>query len=90
MLKRVIADCPIKPYVIDDGSDFDCIPFVGDSYFHRLKHKGKNQYYLNWQYAFDICKQSNEDFFLFIPDDFLNINYSVIERLHSQLNGKYV
>ena len=89
MLKKVIEQCPEKPYVIDDGSDFDAMQFVARSYFHRLRHKGKEQYYLNWQYAFEICKQSDDDFFLFLPDDFLQIDFDTIHKLHSQIKGKY-
>lgn len=89
MLAKVIEQCPEKPIVIDDGSDFDPMPFVGMCEFHRLEHKGKEQYFLNWQYAFEVCKQSNHDFFLFLPDDFLQIDFDTIHKLHSQIKGKY-
>jgi len=89
MLEKVIEQCPEKPYVIDDGSDFDCMPFVGKCFFHRLRHKGREQYYLNWQYAFEICKQSDDDFFLFLPDDFLNVEHVKIKHIHSNVHGKY-
>jgi hypothetical protein len=88
-LRKVIEDCPVKPYVIDDGSDFDPMPFARLSYFHKLEHKGREQFYLNWQYAFEICKQSDEDFFLFIPDDFLNVNHSKIKHIYDTLQGRY-
>ena len=90
MLEQVIDQCPEKPYVIDDGSDFDCMPLVCKSYFHKLRHKGREQYYLNWQYAFDMCKQSSDDFFLFIPDDFLHINHNTIQHIYQNTEGKYV
>ena len=90
MLEQVIDQCPEKPYVIDDGSTFDCMPLVRKSYFHRLRHKGREQYYINWQYAFEICKQSSDDFFLFIPDDFLHINHNTIQHIYQNTEGKYV
>jgi len=90
MLAKVIDQCPEKPIVIDDGSDFDSLLFAKKCEFHRLQHKGKEQYFLNWQYAFEICKQSNDDFFLFLPDDFLDIDFKTIHKLHSQIKGKYV
>ena len=89
MLAKVIDQCPEKPIVIDDGSDFDALLFAKKCQFHRLQHKGKNQYFLNWQYAFEICKQSDDDFFLFLPDDFLQIDFDTIHKLHSQIKGKY-
>ena len=89
LLKKVIEQCPEKPIVIDDGSDFDPMPFVGMCDFHRLRHKGKEQYFLNWQYAFKICAESTDDFFLFLPDDFLNVDHKTIEYLYTNLNGKY-
>lgn len=90
MLAKVIEQCPTKPIVIDDGSDFDPMPFVKKSEFHRLRHKGKEQYFLNWQYALKLCAESNDDFFLFIPDDFLNIDYKTIKHLYENLHGEYV
>lgn len=89
MLAKVIEQCPEKPIVIDDGSDFDPLLFAKKCEFHRLRHKGKEQYFLNWQYAFKICAESNEDFFLFLPDDFLNVDYKTIEYLYTNLKGKY-
>ena len=89
MLAKVIEQCPEKPIVIDDGSGFDPLLFAKKCEFHRLRHKGKEQYFLNWQYAFKICAESNEDFFLFLPDDFLNVDYKTIDHLYTNLKGKY-
>jgi hypothetical protein len=90
MLKRVIEQCPEKPIVIDDGSNFDPMPFVGISEFHRLRHKGKELFYKNWQYALDICKQSDNDFFLFLPDDFLNVQHKKTKYINNNVKGNYV
>lgn len=90
LLEKVINQCPEKPYVIDDGSDFDVMPFVSKSYFHKLKHKGKEHFYKNWQYALDICKQSDDDFFLFLPDDFINVEHTKINYIKSNVQGPYV
>ena len=89
LLKKVIGQCPEKPIVIDDGSNFDPMPFLGMCEFHRLEHKGKEQYFFNWQYAFEICKQSDDDFFLFLPDDFLSVDHKTIEHLYTNVKGKY-
>lgn len=89
MLAQVIKQCPEKPIVIDDGSDFDCMPFVSSSYFHKLRHKGREQYFLNWQYALALCAKSDDDFFLFLPDDFINVDYKTIKHIYNNLDGKY-
>lgn len=89
MLAKVIEQCPEKPVVIDDGSDFDPLLFAKKCEFHRLRHKGKEQYFLNWQYAFEICKQSDDDFFLFIPDDFSDIDYVRIDAIFNIMDGLF-
>lgn len=89
MLAKVIEQCPEKPHVIDDGSNFDSLLFAKKCHFHRLEHKGRKEYYLNWKYALEICKQSDDDFFLFLPDDFLDIDYKTIDHIYTNLKGKY-
>jgi hypothetical protein len=90
LLTKVVEQCPEKPVIIDDGSSFDPMPIAKKSYFHRLRHKGKEQFFLNWQYAFKICAESTDDFFLFLPDDFLNVDYKTIEQIHTNAKGKYI
>ena len=86
-LRRKLPDQRIV--VIDDGSDFDPMLFVNRCEFHRLVHKGKEQWWKNWQYAFDICKQSDDDFFAFMPDDWWDIWTNHMMQIHEDASGAY-
>ncbi len=86
-LRRKLPDERIV--VIDDGSDFDPMLFVHICEFHRLVHKGKEQWWKNWQYAFDICKESGDDFFAFMPDDWWDIWVDDIMQIHKDASGAY-
>ena len=94
MLQRLVHELKEKLpdqriVVIDDGSDFDPMPFVDHCEFHRLKHGGKEQWWQNWQYAFDICKESDDDFFAFIPDDWWDVWTDDMMRIHNDVSGAY-
>jgi len=80
MLKRLIEECPEKPIVIDDGSDFDAMPFVGSCEFHRLTHKGREGFWVNWHYALQRCKASDDEYFTFLADDFHSVQWGVIDK----------
>ena len=71
--------------VIDDGSTYDPIPFVGHCEYYRLNHKGKEEFYLNWKYAFSICKDSSDDFFMFMPDDFKFVDSQRVKKIYQHL-----
>ena len=80
MLKRLIEECPEKPIVIDDGSDFDAMPFVGMCEFHRLNHKGREGFWANWHYALQRCKDSDDEYFTFLADDFHSVDWETLAR----------
>ena len=84
MLKRLIEECPEKPIVIDDGSDFDAMPFVGMCEFHRLNHKGRKGFWANWHYALQRCKASDDEYFTFLADDFHSVQWDVLSRFKQE------
>ena len=67
--------------VIDDGSDYKALPFLDKCDYYRFTHKGKKGFWLQWQYALDIAKESGEDWFFFAQDDISNVNMAEIKRL---------
>jgi hypothetical protein len=94
MLQRLVHELKEKLpdqriVVIDDGSDFDPMPFVDHCEFHKLEHKGKEQWWKNWQYAFDICKESDDDFFAFMPDDWWDVWTDDMIKIHNDTSGAY-
>ena len=78
MLTRLVKECPERPVVIDDGSSYDPIEYVGICDYHRLKHKGKQGFWSNWNYALEICKHSNDEYFTFLADDFHGVKWDLL------------
>jgi len=78
MLARLIDECPEKPVVIDDGSDFDSLLFAKKCDFYRLNHKGKQGFWANWDYALKICQASDDEYFTFLADDFHSVQWDVL------------
>lgn len=78
MLKRLIAECPEKPVVIDDGSSYDPTEFLKISDYYRLNHKGKEGFWFNWDYALKICRESDDEYFTFLADDFHCVKWDLL------------
>jgi len=70
-----------NPVVIDDGSKYDCKPFLNKCEYHRGKHVGKEFFWATWDYAFKLCKESNDEYFYFFPDDWMNYDLSALESI---------
>ena len=68
--------------VIDDGSDYNAKPYLKLCDYHRLEHNGKEKFYVNWSYCFALCEDSCDDFFMFLPDDFSNIDCARINTIY--------
>jgi hypothetical protein len=73
MLHRVITHLTTNRmdyHVLDDGSDnFDPGSFVPADRLTRFRHGGKRKFWTKFAMAFEICKASEHDTFLFMPDD---------------------
>lgn len=80
MLHRLLDEVG-HSIVIDDGSTYKALPFLDKCDYYRFSHKGKEGFWLQWQYAFDIAKESGADKFIFMPDDIYNVNLDEIDRL---------
>jgi hypothetical protein len=70
-----------NPIIIDDGSNFK----LELSNFHQFEHGGKENFYKLWQFAFRKAQQSNDDFYMFMPSDFSNIDLDRIYDYYNQL-----
>lgn len=87
MLQQLVAEChkhyaPVE--IIDDGSDYEHTPVRGAT-VHVFEHGGKQKYFERWAYALQLCDESNDEFFLFLPDDYSDIDFDKIRELHGQL-----
>lgn len=87
MLSRLLDE--VTGVVIDDGSDYDPKPFLNRCEYHRLPHGGKEYFWNTWNYALSMCKESDDDFFLFLPDDVYNVDLERIKWIHSRISKPY-
>jgi hypothetical protein len=74
-----------RPTVIDDGSTYDPTEHMKLSNYIRKPHTGKKGYWQKWNIAFSLCDMSDNDFFLFLPDDVQDINIGKIREIGEEL-----
>lgn len=67
--------------VIDDNSHFDPSEHMQYCKFIRTEPRRKTGFWLQWQFAFDICRDSGHEYFLFLPDDFYGIDLKALKRV---------
>ena len=85
MLKQVLKDLKGEVVtILDDGSDFT----IKHPNVVKFKHGGKAKFWEKWFFAFKIAEGTDDDFFMFMPSDFLNIDLVKIKEIHSQYNHK--
>lgn len=73
-----------NPLVIDDGSNYKIL----HKNTVRFAHGGKQQYWKRWDFALRECKISKDDFFMFTPDDYENIDMKKIMDIHRKFKHK--
>lgn len=96
MLKQVILHIEsqmdqidnLDYHVIDDGSDFDVRKIVDPDRLTKFRHGGKKKFWTKFHHAFSICQQSEHKSFVFMPDDFLELNVSLLSRISVLWRGK--
>ena len=74
----------IYPIILDDGSDI--VPDLPYVFSH--KHRGKRGFWQTWDEMLLECHRIQNDFFLFMPDDFTEIDIDRIMKLHEQYKDK--
>jgi hypothetical protein len=73
----------LSPIIIDDGSDFK----IEYRLFVQYQHGGKEHFWEKWDDALKLAEHSSDEFYLFIPDDFLDIDIAAIMMLHERLKN---
>lgn len=87
MLRSLAHECQAQNNsieIIDDGSDYQHT-WIRGATVHIFDHGGKQKYFERWAYALQLCEESQDDFFLFLPDDYSAIDFLKILELHHQL-----
>jgi len=74
----------IYPIILDDGSDN--VPDLDYVFSH--KHRGKEGFWITWSEMLTECHRIESDFFLFMPDDFVDIDIDRIMKLHAKYKDK--
>jgi hypothetical protein len=79
MLRQMLTDIKGEAFVVlDDGSDFETENMV------KFPHEGKVGFWKKWKYAFEMAEKSDDELFIFIGDDFQNVQLGDILMLHEQ------
>lgn len=93
MLMRLLEElqeCGHRICVFDDASGYD----YSDhdelcEYYRASNRRGKEFFWRQWQWLFDVCRGSGEDHFMFMPDDWYGFDIDRMEWIHSRMDGAY-
>jgi glycosyltransferase involved in cell wall biosynthesis len=55
--------------VIDDGSKYNPDEHLKYCDYYRVSHKGKEGFWVNWNFMLELAKESTDTEFIFLPDD---------------------
>lgn len=82
MLEKLLEELKgCQPVILDDGSDFK----INYHWFIQYEHGGKENFYKLWQNAFNYLKYSKDDFYMFLPSDFNNLDLNRIYEYYNLL-----
>ncbi len=87
LVKR-LEDHAIDYHIIDDGSDFNLSDLVDYWKYTRFMNGGKKKFWVKFAHALEIVKKSKYDNFLFMPDDFEDIDIPTLQRMAKSWYGK--
>jgi len=78
--------------VIDDGSSYD--PTEHEKYctYFRTIHRGKIEFYIQWQFALHLAKSTAYTRFIFMPDDIKDLDLNSLFKYYDIFNhevGKF-
>lgn len=87
MLLRLLRECPAGEQVIaiDDGSAYDPSEHMKLCHYIRTQHWGKMGFWQKWQYAFDLCRNSTDEYFTFLADDMREVEWHRLARMPDKL-----
>jgi hypothetical protein len=75
--------------VIDDASTFDFKQHNNYAGIYQSEKKcGKANYWMQWRTAFNLAYHSDDDLYIFMPDDFQALDLVTITKLHKELRNR--
>ena len=84
MLRDLAAECKAisdHVHIIDDGSEYQHT-WIRGATIHVFEHGGKPLFWNRWDHALKLASESQDDFFLFLPDDYSQIDFDGIHEFH--------
>lgn len=75
--------------VVDDGSDYDATEYYDYCTYRRFAHQGKEGFWRIWNYILAMCERSKDDFFLFMPDDWHDVDLEKIRYIYNQFDESF-
>ena len=85
-LKRVVLHMNkhgLDPIIYDDGSTYKTnIPN-----YHRHEHRGKQGFIHTWEEILKVCRNNNADLYLFMPDDFHDLDFERLLDYHNEFKA---
>lgn len=72
--------------LIDQPKGYEAINQPGLVKMRYQRNMGKENFWQLWAFALERCEESNDEMFIFMPDDFLNLDLERVKALHERLN----
>ena len=76
----------IDPIIFDDGSKYK----TNLPNYNRHEHRGKQGFWRTWDDVLRDAKLHEADMYIFMPDDFQEIDIERIKQMHNELKKPYV
>lgn len=85
-LKRVVSHMNkhgLEPIIYDDGSTYNTkLPN-----YNRHQHRGKQGFIDTWKEILEVCINNDADLYLFMPDDFHDLDFERLYEYHKQFKA---
>ena len=85
-LKRVVSHMNkngLNPIIYDDGSTYKTkLPN-----YNRHEHRGKQGFIHTWKEILEVCRNNNADLYLFMPDDFHDLDFERLYEYHNRFKA---
>lgn len=70
--------------LIDQPEGYETIKQPGLVKMRYQRNMGKQGFWQLWAFALEKCEESNDEMFIFMPDDFLNLDLERVKALHEE------
>jgi hypothetical protein len=73
----------LDPIIYDDGSTYK----TDILNYHRHEHRGKQGFIHTWEEILKVCRNNNADLYLFMPDDFHDLDFERLLDYHNEFKA---